>query len=54
MAGELLRYFFAETSEGRETVKKLGVDSATIAKLNVRVEPLVKAVDTYFPESGQP
>jgi penicillin-binding protein 2 len=49
VAGDVLRYFFAETEEGRAVVKQLGVDSATIAKLNNRVKPIVREVQRYFP-----
>ncbi|MBN1576235.1 MAG: hypothetical protein JW913_06785, partial [Chitinispirillaceae bacterium] len=49
IAGDLLRYFFAECSEGKDVVQKLGVDSATTARLHARAEPMVKAVKRYFP-----
>jgi penicillin-binding protein 2 len=53
VAGDLLRYFFSETEEGKAVVKKLGVDSATTARLHTRVEPMVEEVNRFFPESEQ-
>jgi penicillin-binding protein 2 len=49
IAGDVLRYFFAETEEGRATVEKLGVDSALIARNAKTVVPLVEEVKRYFP-----
>lgn len=54
IAGDFLRYYFAETKDGKATVKNLGVDSATIAKLNERVKPIADEVNSYFPEYEVP
>ncbi|NLE00383.1 MAG: penicillin-binding protein 2 [Fibrobacter sp.] len=44
IAGDVLRYFFAETDEGKKVVKDLGVDSATVAKLNLSVKRIKEQV----------
>jgi len=54
IAGDLLRYFFSETVEGRSVVEKLGVDSTTTALLRKRVEPLVAEVQRLLPEYEAP
>ena len=40
IAGDILRYFFAETEEGRRVVQELGVDKAAIARLDAAVKPI--------------
>jgi len=37
IAGDVLRYFFAQTIDGRRVVQELGVDSLNISKLNASV-----------------
>ncbi|MBN1760635.1 MAG: hypothetical protein JW863_20065, partial [Chitinispirillaceae bacterium] len=54
IAGDVLRYFFAETDEGKAVVRQLGVDSVTIARLNERVKPIVEEVKRYFPDTEEP
>lgn len=42
IAGDVLRYFFAETEEGRKVVQERNVDSLTIKRLNMTVAPIKK------------
>ncbi len=42
IAGDVLRYFFAETVDGRRVVQELGVDSLDIRKLNASVSNFTK------------
>jgi cell division protein FtsI/penicillin-binding protein 2 len=54
IAGDVLRYFFSETEEGREVVRQLGVDSTTTARLAERVKPIVAEVQRYYPLTEEP
>jgi penicillin-binding protein 2 len=47
IAGDVLRYFFAETEEGKKVMSSLGVDSTAIKKLNEMVEPIRKQMALY-------
>jgi len=53
IAGVLLRYFFAETEDGKQVVRNLGADSVTVARLNKMVAPTVEEVRRYFPEDTE-
>lgn len=54
IAGDVLRYYFSETDEGRSVVKKLGTDSATVARLQKQVAPIVEEVKRILPEYEEP
>lgn len=54
VAGDVLRYFFSETEEGRAVMRRLEVDSVTTERLRKRVEPIAAEVDKYFPRSESP
>lgn len=47
IAGDVLRYFFAETEEGKKVMSSLAVDSTAIRKLNGMVEPIRKQMALY-------
>ncbi len=49
IAGDLLRYYFAETTEGKAVVAQHGVDSVTARRLAVAVEPVAREVRNLFP-----
>lgn len=49
IAGDVLRYFFAETDEGRAVVAQRGVDSATVARLNASVTNQKAQVQLLLP-----
>jgi penicillin-binding protein 2 len=45
IAGDILRYFFAETEEGKRVMKEQGCDSLTVAKLAKIVKPVKDQID---------
>lgn len=53
IAGDVLRYFFAETPDGKKVVSDLGVDSLTVKRLNKMVEPIRKQLNSISGQENQ-
>jgi penicillin-binding protein 2 len=49
IAGNVLRYFFSETDEGREVLEKCEPDSTTLKQLKKSVTPLIDEVSHNLP-----
>ncbi len=52
VAGDLLRYFFAETEEGKAVLERLKATPETIARLKAMAEPMAQKVEQYFNQCG--
>jgi hypothetical protein len=49
VAGDVLRYFFAETEEGRNIFKTYNpTDTVLLKKLNDMVKPVKANIDSFF------
>lgn len=42
LAGDILRYFFSETDDGKAVLRDMEVDSSSIKKLNLMVKPVLE------------